>query len=88
MAPADHDEYALFAVFERYTNQRSCPGSVNAQDIIGKGSWITDHFSAEGAKLVIDLWETNLLDDEIREKLRQVGSHCKSTLLNFSSNGG
>ncbi|TLD16903.1 uncharacterized protein PgNI_02509 [Pyricularia grisea] len=72
-APTDHDEYVLFATYERYTNQRSAVGIPS--DVIANGSWVTDHFSAAGAKLVSQFWEQNILNSEIRELLKNVGQH-------------
>ncbi|KAI7909971.1 hypothetical protein M9X92_011356 [Pyricularia oryzae] len=72
-APTDHDEYVLFAIYERYTNQRSAAGIPS--DVIANGSWVTDHFSAAGAKLVSQFWEQNILSSEIRELLEAVGQH-------------
>lgn len=74
-APSDYEVYTLFAVYERFTNQRSLDPSPNAVDIIGNGSWITDHFSAAGANLVINFWEDHVLDDETRELLKDVGEY-------------
>ena len=77
-APSDHDEYVLFAVYERFTNQRSCVAPLGAQDLLANGSWITDHFSSKGAELVIDLWENTILDDNMKQKLKSVGTHSKT----------
>lgn len=79
-APSDHDEYVLFAVYERFTNQRSCVAPLDAQDVLTNGSWITDHFSSNGADLVIDLWENTILDDNMKQKLKSVGTHSKTFL--------
>ncbi|SCO30892.1 uncharacterized protein FFMR_02093 [Fusarium fujikuroi] len=72
-APKDYKEYILFAHYERYTNQRSCDGVPT--DVIANGSWVTDHFSAAGAKLASQFWEKNLLSTQIRQLLREVGKH-------------
>ncbi|KAI9170771.1 hypothetical protein HJFPF1_00242 [Paramyrothecium foliicola] len=72
-APSDHEQYVLFAHYERFTNQRSCVGI--PADVVANGSWVTDHFDAAGAKLVTTFWEQNLLDAEIRELLQRVGQH-------------
>ncbi|KLU82943.1 hypothetical protein MAPG_02010 [Magnaporthiopsis poae ATCC 64411] len=73
LAPADHQEYVVFAIYERYTNQRSAVGIPS--DVIANGSWVTDHFSAAGAKLVSEFWEKNILKPEVRELLKLVGQH-------------
>lgn len=64
-APKDYKEYVIFAHYERYTNQRSCGGVPT--DVIANGSWVTDHFSAAGAKLASQFWEKNLLSTQIRQ---------------------
>ncbi|KAG4264796.1 hypothetical protein FPRO03_00080 [Fusarium proliferatum] len=71
--PKDYKEYVVFAHYERYTNQRSCDGVPT--DVIANGSWVTDHFSAAGAKLASQFWEKNLLSTQIRQLLREVGKH-------------
>lgn len=74
-APTDHKEYVLFAHYERYTNQRSADGVPTS--VIANGSWVTDHFSATGAKLAAQFWEKNLLSTQIRQLLKEVGKHSK-----------
>ncbi|KAM6504798.1 hypothetical protein FSOLCH5_015288 [Fusarium solani] len=71
--PSGHNNYTLFALYERYTNQRSCVGVANPDGAIANGSWITDHFSANGAKLVTHFWENNLLDADVKKLLRSAG---------------
>lgn len=39
------------------------------------GSWAVDHFSAEGAQVVIDFWQKSLLDSEIQTLIRQAGNY-------------
>ncbi|EYB29127.1 hypothetical protein FG05_13859 [Fusarium graminearum] len=72
-APTDHKEYVLFAHYERYTNQRSADGVPTS--VIANGSWVTDHFSATGAKLAAQFWEKNLLSTQIRQLLKEIGKH-------------
>ena len=79
--PKDYKEYVLFAHYERYTNQRSADGVPT--DVIANGSWVTDHFSATGAKLAASFWEKNLLTTQIRQLLKEVGKH--SRLIKFAS---
>ncbi|KAK8118432.1 uncharacterized protein PG998_003058 [Apiospora kogelbergensis] len=64
MAPAGNATWKLIAVYEKYTNQRSCAAATGATDVIANGSWIVDHFSAAGAKKITDFWDTTLLDTE------------------------
>ncbi|UPK96040.1 hypothetical protein LCI18_006975 [Fusarium solani-melongenae] len=74
-APRKHGKYVIFALYERYTNQRSCSGAADAQNAIANGSWITDHFSAKGVALVTNFWEKHLLDKDIRGMLKATGEH-------------
>ncbi|KAM5353547.1 hypothetical protein ACJ41O_000197 [Fusarium nematophilum] len=74
-APSGHNNYTIFALYQRYTNQRSCNGVANPDGPIANGSWITDHFSADGAKLVTQFWEENLLDDDVKRLLQSAGQH-------------
>ncbi|KAL1649437.1 hypothetical protein SLS58_001492 [Diplodia intermedia] len=46
--PEGESEWRLMAWYERYTNQKSCSGGLNATEYIGNGSWTVDHFSAAG----------------------------------------
>ncbi|KAH7020710.1 uncharacterized protein B0I36DRAFT_275040 [Microdochium trichocladiopsis] len=71
--PIDGNAYVIFATYERYTNQRACVGIPT--DVIANGSWVTDKFSAAGAKLVTEFWEQNILTVEVRELLQAVGQH-------------
>lgn len=51
-APEGDNEWRIMAWYERYTNQKSCSGGLNATEYIGNGSWTVDHFSAAG-KLIL-----------------------------------
>lgn len=84
-APSDHHHYTLFAFYERYTNQRSCDGLPNANSLIANGSWVTDHFSAVGADLVIRFWEDQILDNDMKQLLRDVGEHSEYSHIGFGS---
>ncbi|KAB2569280.1 hypothetical protein DBV05_g12046 [Lasiodiplodia theobromae] len=75
-APAGDNEWRIMAWYERYTNQKSCSGGLNATEYIGNGSWTVDHFSAAGSKKLTDFLDAHLLDDEeTRELLASVGKY-------------
>ncbi len=74
-APRDFSNYTLFAIYERYSNQRSVDPTENAVDIIGNGSWVTDHFSAAGAGLVTNFWEETILSADSRALVSSAGGH-------------
>lgn len=60
-APNGNGTWVIFAVYERYTNQRSCVSIANATTALGNGSWIVDHWSASGAKKTTDFWDQHIL---------------------------
>jgi hypothetical protein len=74
-APTDGN-WALIALWSRGTGQ-----IVNMYDAKAAGSspvtspqsYVVDHFGAEGAQAVVDYWDDNLLTQEVRTLLRQVG---------------
>lgn len=76
-APTDSANYTLFAIYERYTNQRSVMGIIEPETVVGNGSFITDKFSANGATLVTKFWEKNILDEEVLSLLESVGEYSK-----------
>jgi hypothetical protein len=76
-APTDYADYALFAIYEQFTNQRSTIGVTDPSGPIANGSWVTDHFSAAGAALVTSFWDEHILDDHVKDLLRSVGKHSK-----------
>ncbi|CZR63542.1 uncharacterized protein PAC_13439 [Phialocephala subalpina] len=73
--PPTDSNYTLIAFYERYTNQRSCIGGVNATDFIGNGSWTVDHFSAAGSKRTTDFLDQHVIYDEVKDLLEEVGEY-------------
>ncbi|KAI1415147.1 hypothetical protein F5Y13DRAFT_178211 [Hypoxylon sp. FL1857] len=49
--------WRLVAWYQRYTNQRSIGGGPDARNFVQNGSWIVDHFSAEGAKKMTQFFD-------------------------------
>lgn len=41
-APRDFANFTIFALYERYSNQRAVDPTEGAADIIANGSWVTD----------------------------------------------
>lgn len=39
------------------------------------GSWAVDHFSTEGAQVVVDFWQKSLLDGETQTLIRRTGNY-------------
>ncbi|ETS77966.1 hypothetical protein PFICI_10028 [Pestalotiopsis fici W106-1] len=64
-APDGNDTWVIFAIYERFTNQRSCVGASNATTMLANGSWVVDHWSAAGAKKTTDFWDQQILSDEV-----------------------
>lgn len=77
-APAGSGTWKIIAFFENYTNQRSCSAGVGITDIIANGSWIVDHFSADGAERITTFWEENLVDTaEMKDLVAAAGNYCR-----------
>ncbi|KAL6889939.1 hypothetical protein GGI43DRAFT_387721 [Trichoderma evansii] len=64
-APPGNCTWILFAFYKRYTNERSCIGGLGPLTVIGNGSWMVDHFSAEGAQRTTDFWDQNIFNDKL-----------------------
>ncbi|EUC43134.1 hypothetical protein COCMIDRAFT_7366 [Bipolaris oryzae ATCC 44560] len=76
-APNGNGTWILFAMYERYTNQRSCVSVKNATTALGNGSWIVDHWSASGAKKTTDFWDQHILSvPEISRLIQTVTSYA------------
>lgn len=85
--PADgsNSTWKLFSYWQRYTNQRSCRGGLNATTIIGNGSWTVDHFSTAGAVKVTDFWDQQILSDtETAELVADVAKYCMTAFSLFA----
>ena len=77
-------EYQVFAYYQNHTNyhEQAPPWYVNAsvpqspvETFVENGSWVVDHYSSTGAKLVIDFWENYLLGNGTRELIQEVGNY-------------
>lgn len=63
-------------MWEKYTNQKSCVGVAQANNLIANGSWTVDHFSTAGAKITTGFLEEHILDDpDISELIKAVGNY-------------
>jgi hypothetical protein len=75
-APGNNGTWVIFAFYERYTNQRSCVSVKNATTALGNGSWIVDHWSANGAKKMTSFWDEQILSNtEIATLLGEIGGY-------------
>ncbi|CAK7218393.1 hypothetical protein SBRCBS47491_003494 [Sporothrix bragantina] len=71
-----HLVFAVYLVRSGARNQQP-PGVLRGPqtmptDYVHNGSWIVDHFSAKGARVLTDFWEKHLLGNGTREQLQQV----------------
>lgn len=69
--------YVLFGFYQGQPVLYNTP-PFNASAITNyaqNGSWVADHFSAEGAQMVINFWEQHLLDDNVQSLLEQAGEY-------------
>ena len=76
-------EYKIFAYYEvRSTHlEQASPLDLNTtvsqspvESYIQNGSWVADHFSAKGARLITNFWEENLLHEDTRDLIKEVGN--------------
>ncbi|KAI9730419.1 MAG: hypothetical protein M1834_005929 [Cirrosporium novae-zelandiae] len=74
-APTSNGTHRVIAFYEKYTNQRACKGGVNATNYIGNGSWIVDHFSADGAARTTDFLDQHLINGDVKKLVSQVGNY-------------
>ncbi len=86
-------ERIIFAVYLYKLNARNqVPSTVlrgpqtPPQSWLYNGSWIVDHFSSKGAKVMTDFWEENLLDDDIKNKIRAVGNYAWEDSVEINPN--
>ncbi|KAM0322963.1 hypothetical protein ACHAQA_009062 [Verticillium albo-atrum] len=69
--------WRLMAWYQRYTNQRSIDPAPDAKNFVQNGSWILDHFSASGAKILTDFFDEYLVpEEEDKELLSRVGKYA------------
>ncbi|KAG7075985.1 secreted protein [Colletotrichum scovillei] len=78
MSPKDSQStWRLMAWYTRYTNQRSIDGAPDAATWVQNGSWVTDHFSAAGAKKLTGFFDEYMIPEEQdRELLVRVGKYA------------
>ncbi|RAQ54329.1 hypothetical protein AFGD_005657 [Aspergillus flavus] len=69
--PVDNGTWKIFLLWEGFTNQVSCTGSINGTTTIEKDSLVVDHFSEAGARLHTSFFDNHvLLDSTVNENLR------------------
>ncbi|KAF0324101.1 secreted protein [Colletotrichum asianum] len=69
--------WRIMAWYTRYTNQRSIDAAPDAVSWLQNGSWVTDHFSAAGAKKLTDFFDEYIIPEEEDKKLfARVGKYA------------
>ncbi|KAF2671303.1 hypothetical protein BT63DRAFT_385815, partial [Microthyrium microscopicum] len=66
--------WRLFAYYERQTGARNLIAKKGISGLDG-GSYVVDHFSAAGAKLVTKFWDEHMLPGTVKTLLKEVGSN-------------
>ncbi|KAI8267686.1 hypothetical protein K4K58_007307 [Colletotrichum sp. SAR11_239] len=76
--PTDsQNTWRIMAWYTRYTNQRSIDAAPDAVSWLQNGSWVTDHFSAAGAKKLTDFFDEYIIPQEQdRKLLARVGKYA------------
>ncbi|KAH0429215.1 hypothetical protein CcaCcLH18_08567 [Colletotrichum camelliae] len=69
--------WRIVAWYTRYTNQRSIDAAPDAVSWLQNWSWITDHFSAAGAKKLTGFFDEYIIpEEEDRKLLARVGRYA------------
>lgn len=70
------------AWYERHTNQRSINGGPGASNYVQNGSWIVDHFSKAGSRIMTQFFDDHVVPDpEDRSLLAKVGKYGTSPMF-------
>lgn len=78
--------WRLMAWYQRYTNQRSINGGPDARNFLQNGSWIVDHFSAEGAKKMARFFDEYVVPEaRDKEALFRIAKYGAQLWLNGRS---
>ena len=86
----EHRLFAFYQKFSGYREQISPERIVQVPQTpvasyIQNGSWVNDHFCVAGAQLLIDFWENMMLDDGLRQLLRDVGNLAWEDSMEFGA---
>ncbi|OTA61249.1 hypothetical protein K449DRAFT_423203 [Hypoxylon sp. EC38] len=78
--------WRLMAWYQRYTNQRSISGGLDARNFVQNGSWIVDHFSAEGAKKMTQFFDEYIVPEaRDKEALSRVAKYAWEDSMEMNS---
>lgn len=72
----DGHEQELFFFYQKLSHNQNVHFESNTTATIwDNGSYVVDHFSAQGAKTVQAFWGNHLLTDKVKDLLRDVGNY-------------
>lgn len=70
------------AWYETYTNQRSINAGEDPTSFLQNGSWIVDHFSAAGAQIMTEFFDSHVVPSpDDKALLSKVGKYGESAAL-------
>ncbi|KXH44423.1 hypothetical protein CNYM01_07284 [Colletotrichum nymphaeae SA-01] len=86
-SPNNASDHELFFFYEKLSHNQNLHFLSNTTETIwDNGSYVVDHFSAQGARTVQAFWEQYLLTDELKGLLREAGNHGWEDSIEIHSN--
>lgn len=91
----DAGEYVLFTFYQEQSEYREVMAGDQVEAAVPQspiqnykqnGSWVVDHFSATGAQIFIDFWNTSLLSGNTSDAIREVGNFLWEDSQEFGAN--
>jgi hypothetical protein len=85
--------HRLFAFYQFLSHEKNLEySSGNAESIWDNGSYVVDHYSAQGAQVVAKFWEKYILPDGVKDLLKEVGNYgekqfqryCAALIVNYT----
>ncbi|RMY64163.1 hypothetical protein D0863_10015 [Hortaea werneckii] len=86
----EHQIFAFYQVRSRFyqflpPEQLATVPQSPITSFVQNGSWAADHFSKAGAEMITRFWDTQLIDDEMRGLLREVGNYMWEDSYEFGA---
>ncbi|KAK5742028.1 hypothetical protein LTR17_003536 [Elasticomyces elasticus] len=85
--------HTIFAVYMFHTDYRAQDGPLDIggpqsapTSWLQNGSWSVDHFSARGANVISSFWDNYILDNGIKESLKEVGNYAWEDSVEIEAN--
>ncbi|KAM0321554.1 hypothetical protein ACHAQA_010044 [Verticillium albo-atrum] len=80
-------DYLLFSFYQRLSGNRNVHFEREVKEtFFDYGSFAVDHNSARGAMTVINFWENQILDDEVRDLIKAAGNYMWEDSIEVLSN--